>query len=111
MKYISHPLIRPECLEERRYQLAIALQALDTHTMVVLPTGLGKTAVALITTASRLYLEGGRLLMLAPTKPLVEQHFRFFSERLRLPDGECALFTGDTAPAERKAIWERAQAV
>lgn len=111
MKYISHPLIRPECLEERRYQLAIALQALDTHTMVVLPTGLGKTAVALITTASRLYLEGGRLLMLAPTKPLVEQHFRFFSERLRLPDGECALFTGDTAPDERKAIWERAQAV
>ncbi|MBP2145829.1 Fanconi anemia group M protein [Methanofollis sp. W23] len=111
MKYISHPLIRPECLEERRYQLAIALQALDTHTMVVLPTGLGKTAVALITAASRLYQEGGRLLMLAPTKPLVEQHFRFFSERLMLPDGECALFTGDTAPEERTATWERAQAV
>ncbi|QYZ78591.1 DEAD/DEAH box helicase [Methanofollis formosanus] len=111
MKYISHPLIRPECLEERRYQLAIALQALDACTMVVLPTGLGKTAVALITAASRLYQEGGRLLVLAPTKPLVEQHLRFFSERLRLPDGACALFTGDTAPDERTAIWERAQAV
>ncbi|QSZ66651.1 DEAD/DEAH box helicase [Methanofollis aquaemaris] len=111
MKYISHPLIRPECLEERRYQLAIALQALDASTMVVLPTGLGKTAVALITAASRLYQEGGRLLVLAPTKPLVEQHLRFFSERLNLPEGACALFTGDTAPDERKAIWECAQAV
>ena len=66
MSHISHPLIRAESLDERRYQLAIALQALDRHTMVVLPTGLGKTAVALITAASRLYREGGRLLVLAP---------------------------------------------
>ncbi|MDK2975488.1 MAG: hypothetical protein PWP08_1859 [Methanofollis sp.] len=112
MNYISHPLIRAESLEERRYQLAIALQALDRHTMVVLPTGLGKTAVALIAAASRLYREGGRLLVLAPTKPLVEQHLRYFSERLALPDGgECAIFTGDTGPDERESLWNGATAI
>ncbi|HDS62970.1 MAG TPA: DEAD/DEAH box helicase [Methanofollis liminatans] len=112
MSHISHPLIRAESLDERRYQLAIALQALDRHTMVVLPTGLGKTAVALITAASRLYREGGRLLVLAPTKPLVEQHLRYFSERLALPEeGTCAIFTGDTGPDERKALWDRATAI
>jgi ERCC4-related helicase len=111
MNYLTHPLIRPESLEERRYQLAIALKAMDAHTMVVLPTGLGKTAVALIVAASRLYREGGRLLVLAPTKPLVEQHLRYFSERLALPGGACAIFTGATGPEERKEAWESAQAI
>ena len=58
------------------------MQALDANTMVILPTGLGKTAVALLVAASRLYNEGGRVLMLAPTKPLVEQHLRFFERYL-----------------------------
>ena len=58
------------------------MKALDANTMVILPTGLGKTAVALIVAASRLYNEKGRVLMLAPTKPLVEQHLRFFEKFL-----------------------------
>ncbi len=66
MKFISHPLIKPESIESREYQLSIAMKALDANTMVILPTGLGKTAVALIVAASRLYNEGGRILMLAP---------------------------------------------
>ena len=46
MSSISHPLIRPETIESREYQLSIAMQALDANTMVILPTGLGKTAIA-----------------------------------------------------------------
>jgi len=67
MSSISHPLIRPDSIESREYQLAVAMKALDGNTMVILPTGLGKTAVALIVAASRLYNEKGRVLMLAPT--------------------------------------------
>ncbi len=113
MKCISHPLIRPESLEERRYQLSIALRALDGNTMVVLPTGLGKTAVALLVAASRLYSHGGRVLMMAPTKPLVEQHWRFFKQFLLISeesdqeDADYAMFTGETPPDERAAAWER----
>ena len=112
MTCISHPLIRPGSLEERRYQLAVALRALDANTMVVLPTGLGKTAVALIVAASRLYSHPGRVLMLAPTKPLVEQHLRFFKKFLLSPDGsepqesDFVMFTGDTSPEERARAWE-----
>ena len=61
------------------------MRALDANTLVVLPTGLGKTAVALIVAASRLYNEGGKVLVLAPTKPLVEQHLRFFENLLVCP--------------------------
>jgi Fanconi anemia group M protein len=110
MSDIQHPLIRPGALEARQYQLAIAMAALDANTMVVLPTGLGKTAIALLVAASRLKTEGTRVLVLAPTKPLAEQHYRFFQQFLQLPGDEVfALFTGETPPAERVRSWERAR--
>lgn len=110
-KYISHPLIRQDSVEERTYQLSVALKSLEANTMVVLPTGLGKTAVALITAASRLYNAGGKVLMIAPTKPLVEQHLRFFSKHMLMEKGaepaetDFAMFTGETPIEERACIW------
>ena len=109
--FIQHPLVRPESLESREYQLAIAVHALEQNTMVVLPTGLGKTAIALLVAASRLFNLQGKVLMMAPTRPLVEQHYRFFSQFLQTREGgsfPAVLFTGDTPPAERKAGWEQA---
>jgi len=117
MSFISHPLIKPESIESREYQLSIALKALDANTMVILPTGLGKTAVALLVAASRLYNEGGRVLMLAPTKPLVEQHLRFFEQYLLVKNqtdpaaSPFVMFTGEAPPDERTADWERATVI
>lgn len=116
MSCITHPLILPDSLESREYQLSIALKALEGHTMVVLPTGLGKTAVALLVAASRLHNDGGKILMLAPTKPLVEQHLRFFRQFLVFPgtkgdEGQLVMFTGETAPEQRAAEWRDGKAV
>jgi len=117
MSCISHPLIRPDSIESREYQLSVAMRALDANTMVILPTGLGKTAVALLVAASRIYNEGGRVLMLAPTKPLVEQHLRYFERYLiaKSPEGPdispFVMFTGEAPPAERTADWNRAAAI
>jgi len=118
MSCITHPLIREGSIESREYQLAIAMKALDANTMVILPTGLGKTAVALLVAASRLFNDGGKVLMLAPTKPLVEQHLRFFERYLIAkslsPDplqSPFVMFTGEAPPAERSADWERATVV
>ena len=115
MKYISHPLIRPQSLEERQYQLSIAMHAAEANTLVVLPTGLGKTAVALLCSAMRLKSCGGRVLVLAPTKPLVDQHRKLFSEKLVLPDREnysdFAMFTGETDTDKRLSMWSSAGVV
>ena len=117
MSFISYPLIKPEGIESREYQLSIAMRALDANTMVILPTGLGKTAVALLVAASRLYNEGGRMLMLAPTKPLVEQHLRFFERYLlvKRPEGSqvspFVMFTGEAPPDERTNDWNRATVI
>ncbi|MDD1705848.1 MAG: DEAD/DEAH box helicase [Methanoregulaceae archaeon] len=110
MTWITHPFIRPGSLESRSYQLSIAMRALDGNTMVVLPTGLGKTAIALLVAASRLYNENGKVLMLAPTKPLVEQHYRFFRKYLVIggSDPESALFTGESPPGERREAYANA---
>jgi len=116
MSCITHPFIRPDSLESRDYQLSIAMRALDGHTMVVLPTGLGKTAIALLVAASRLYNEGGKVLMLAPTKPLVEQHLRFFERFLVIPDEDdrdelFVMFTGETAPEIRASQWSQGKLI
>jgi len=39
-------------VEVREYQRAIAKSALESNTLVVLPTGLGKTIIALLRTAN-----------------------------------------------------------
>ena len=116
MKHITHPLIKPGVLEERAYQLSVAMRALEGNTMVVLPTGLGKTAVALLVAASRIRNTGGKMVMLAPTKPLVEQHYRFFSEFFIEPDDEkdgsgIVMFTGETKTAERSELFSAARLI
>ena len=81
MGYISHPKIVPGSVEERKYQMTMAKDCLDTNTLVVLPTGLGKTIIALYVTAVVLQ-SGKKVLLMAPTKPLVEQHSSVFTNLL-----------------------------
>ena len=51
MEYISHPFVVPETMEKRTYQFSISMNVLEGNTLVVIPTGLGKTAIALIVAA------------------------------------------------------------
>jgi len=109
--YLDGPLITPGFLEDRSYQTALADAARETHTLVCLPTGLGKTTVSCLVTASRLADRGGTALMLAPTKPLVKQHADFYRDALDVPDDEIVVFTGDVRPDDRADLWESARIV
>ncbi|QFU82116.1 DEAD/DEAH box helicase [Natronorubrum aibiense] len=108
---IEHPLLEPNFLERRLYQLKLAGTAANDHTLVCLPTGLGKTTVSLLVTARRLDEVGGKSLMLAPTKPLVQQHADFYREALQVPDEEIVVFTGDVSPDDRAELWTDATVV
>ncbi|MFP4632914.1 MAG: DEAD/DEAH box helicase, partial [Halobacteriales archaeon] len=111
--YVDHELLADGVVERRMYQLELSSAALEESSLVVLPTGAGKTTVALLVTAARLSRLGGRSLFLAPTKPLVEQHVGFYREALDFddPETEVRLFTGDTRPDERERQWEDARVV
>lgn len=103
MDYVDVPGIAPDRLEKRRYQSAIASGCLGENTLVILPTGLGKTAVALLV-AARILHKGKKVLMLAPTKPLVDQHSEYFSSML--PETRVGMVNGHMQPKKRKAILE-----
>lgn len=114
---LDHPLLRRGLLERREYQLQLAETARTQHTLVCLPTGLGKTTVSLLVTASRLYdcstsaNDSPTALLLAPTKPLVSQHASFYREALSIPDEEIVVFTGAVEPGDRADLWNEARIV
>jgi Fanconi anemia group M protein len=108
---IDRPLVEAGVLERRRYQLELAESAAAGHTLVCLPTGLGKTTVSLLVTARRLHEAGGKALLLAPTKPLVQQHAEFYREALSIPDEEVVVFTGEVRPDDRGQLWGDARVV
>jgi Fanconi anemia group M protein len=109
--YVDHPLLTPEFVERRRYQRELATTAREAHTLVCLPTGLGKTTVSLLVTAHRLETVGGTALFLAPTKPLVRQHADFYRDALTLPDDAISVFTGDVRPDDRADLWAESRVV
>src|SRR3989454_943900 len=102
--FVTHELLRRGAVEERAYQVSIALASLERSTLVVLPTGMGKTVVAAMVIAEILRKRGGKILFLAPTKPLVEQHAASLRDLLVVD--RTALFTGEvTSPEERELLW------
>ncbi|MFC6905353.1 DEAD/DEAH box helicase [Halalkalicoccus tibetensis] len=108
---VDHPLLTPGFIERRLYQIQLAGKAKTAHTLVCLPTGLGKTTVSLLVTAERLNDLRGKALFLAPTKPLVEQHAEFYRDALEIPDEEIVVFTGEVRPDDRAALWDDATIV
>ena len=102
----------PSGIELREYQSTIAKSALLSNTLVVLPTGLGKTIVALLVAAERLSrFPGGKVVVLAPTKPLVLQHARFFKEHLAGDDISPATLTGESPPDLRRVDFRESRLV
>ncbi|MCW1297556.1 MAG: helicase-related protein [Candidatus Rehaiarchaeum fermentans] len=80
-------------IQFREYQQNIAKVAYYNNTLVVLPTGLGKTIIGLLVIDRDLTIfPNSKALFLAPTKPLLIQHYKNFSEvstfKIGLVDGE-----------------------
>ncbi|QGA80556.1 DEAD/DEAH box helicase [Candidatus Nanohalobium constans] len=101
-------MLKTEEIESRTYQEVIAASSRDQNTLVVLPTGLGKTMIALMVASQK--LDKGKTLFLAPTKPLVQQHKREFNKFLDIPEDQLKVMTGDTRPAKREKLWQEKQA-
>ncbi|MEM4347962.1 MAG: helicase-related protein [Candidatus Anstonellaceae archaeon] len=89
----------------RAYQLAIANSALSANTLVVLPTGLGKTLIAFLVMQEQ--LKKGKVFFLAPTKPLVLQHLQSFLQATDFPPEHAAAITGEIRPKDRIALWQK----
>ncbi len=112
-EYVDHPLIKPSTVEARLYQQLITVNVLEKgNTLVVAPTALGKTIIAALVAAERLHrIPGGKVLMLAPTKPLAVQHAETFRRVMRIPEEEIVVLTGTTPPKKREELWRGARII
>ncbi|KRZ75857.1 Fanconi anemia group M protein [Trichinella papuae] len=99
--------IYPSNVPLRQYQFEIAAKALYYNTLVTLPTGLGKTLIAAVVMYNfyRWY-PSGKIVFMAPTKPLVAQQVEACYKIMGVPNEAVAEMTGCKNPASRKLEWE-----
>ncbi len=94
----------------RLYQETILSTCNEKNTLVVLPTGMGKTGLALMLSIQRLNnYPNSKILFLAPTKPLAEQHLTTFKKHLDIDHKKLSLMTGAIFPEKRAEIWKSSQ--
>jgi len=102
----KNPLIQN--MEERTYQTRILKAAIKKNTLVCIPTGMGKTNIAILLAAQ--YLEQSpesKILVTAPTRPLVSQHYTSFIKFMKVPKEDMQVITGVIKASERKNLYDR----
>jgi len=96
--------------EPRLYQQTILATAAEKNTLVVLPTGMGKTNIFLMLAAQRLkQFPNSKILFIGPTKPLIDQYMSVFKEHFEIGENEMSIFTGMVAPEKRAELWKSAK--
>ena len=100
------PILKNKSMVPRKYQSEIFSSLVQKgSTLVVLPTGLGKTLIAFMAISH--FLPKGKCLFLAPTKPLALQHYKKILEDIDVPEADVAMVSGEIKPADRAALWQR----
>ncbi len=98
--------------EPRLYQQTILATAAEKNTLVVLPTGMGKTNIFLMLSAQRLkQFPNSKILFIGPTKPLIDQYFSVFREHFVIDENEMSIFTGNVSPEKRGELWKKSKII
>ena len=111
--FLEHRIVKPNTIQKRLYQEIIAARVLENgNTLVVAPTALGKTVIALMVSAALLEKNpNGKVLFLAPTRPLAMQHKQSFEKFLAIEKESIALLDGNVRQSDRKESWEKARII
>ncbi|XP_062538751.1 uncharacterized protein LOC134207027 [Armigeres subalbatus] len=99
--------IYPTNYPVRKYQFSIVQAALFKNTLVVLPTGLGKTFIAAVVMYNiyRWY-PTGKVIFMAPTRPLVNQQIEACYKIMGIPKEDTAEMTGRQQKKNRTGLWQ-----
>ena len=100
--------LKRDAVEERLYQNEILETTRTKNTLVVLPTALGKTVIAMLLALEK--MESGTVIFLAPTRPLVQQHYQTFREKTYLEE-ELLFVTGKYQPSKRATLYRSGKIV
>lgn len=100
--YINHEYIKQDTIFYKEFQREIADRAINENTAVILPTGVGKTIIAYLVMAKKLPC---KVLFLAPTRPLVNQHYEYAKKFINIEKEKIQLLTGKISRSKRKEIF------
>ena len=106
---LNHPRLS-DGVSARAYQLLAAKQALSGSCLLVMPTGLGKTAVQWMTMAETLD-KPGKIVLVAPTTGLVDQQARMAREFIDIDSEKIITLTGQQRPHKREDLWKDAKII
>ena len=71
-----------------------------------LPTGLGKTFIAAVVMYNYYrWFPSGKVVFMAPTKPLVQQQVHACYDIMGIPERDTSVMTGHMSPAARRQDW------
>jgi len=105
--------LRKKHIEQRDYQLKIAKECVSKNSLVVLPTGLGKTIIGVYVAAGTLknFPPKSKIVVLAPTRPLINQHFDSFKNLMTIPKENFIVLTGKIVPEKRVELFHENQII
>ena len=105
--------LREKHIEQREYQLKIAKECVSKNSLVVLPTGLGKTIIGVFVAAGTLenFPPKSKIVVLAPTRPLINQHYDSFKNLMTIPEEQFVVLTGKTVPEKRVELFHENQII
>ncbi|MFX0106462.1 MAG: DEAD/DEAH box helicase, partial [Candidatus Hodarchaeota archaeon] len=100
--YLNGPFLKKDQILYRDYQKNIVINCKNKNSLVVLPTGLGKTIIGIILISNCLKkYPRAKIIILAPTRPLVSQHKVSCEKFFDVDLGEITSFTGKIPPEKR----------
>jgi len=104
----SKSFLASDRIEKRKFQQDISDACVKKNSLVVLPTGLGKTVIGAMVAAKTLqiYPDQSKVIMLAPTRPLIDQHYKSFLKFLEIPENKFSILTGKVPPKDRAELFE-----
>ncbi|MFX0023966.1 MAG: DEAD/DEAH box helicase [Candidatus Hermodarchaeota archaeon] len=111
-EYLNGLFLKNNQILYREYQKNIVNSCKNKNSLVVLPTGLGKTIIAILLIANRLIkYADAKIIILAPTRPLVVQHRDSCEKFLDIDVNEIALFTGKIPPEKRVLLFNNSKII
>ncbi|MFX1393966.1 MAG: DEAD/DEAH box helicase, partial [Promethearchaeota archaeon] len=102
-EYFNGTFLKKNKVFYRHYQNNIINRCKNKNSLVVLPTGLGKTIIGILQIANCLkkYNPFGKVIILAPTRPLVSQHKASCEKFIDIEKEKIAILTGKISPEKR----------
>lgn len=109
---INHPYLSSDYVEARAYQLKALNSILNSSTLLVLPTAMGKTPIEFMAIAERLLqFPAKKALLIAPTNPLLAQHFSDAKKFLNIQPENIVMINGGIHWKKREEIVKNAKLI